>query len=391
MHRVPSRILRADRSLLTVIALAFATSLGDAAIIPVLPEIRDGFGLSGVETGMLLSATTLAMLGVAVPVGLLAGRLGTRRLLLTSATLLPLSMLGQALAPGLGTLLVARLVFGLSFGILWTIGPALAAGGGRGPAGTGKLIAASGAGWLVGPVFAGVVSDLLGYRVPFFVIAALCVPLTLVLACDRSVAPYAPACRLRDAVAAARSERALGGATLVTALLGVVTGVSGLVAPLVLSNNGLSAGAIGAAIALSAVVWIVGGALATRLPSASIDVRLVGAAAAVLAVAWLIPVISLSTVAVIGFLVCSAACRAVLNTTVYALARLNVPSDALAAPIVGVMNVAWAAMALSAPIAAGAAVSGIGARWAFMATALAGFAVAAWMLVPRRGTVMPAV
>jgi hypothetical protein len=55
------------------------------------------------------------------------------------------------------------------------------------------------------------------------------------------------------------------------------------------------------------------------------------------------------------------------------------------------MNVAWAAMALSAPIAAGAAVSGIGARWAFMATALAGFAVAAWMLVPRRGTVMPAV
>ena len=83
-----------------MIALAFATSLGDAAIIPVLPEIRDGFGLSGVETGMLLSATTLAMLGVAVPVGLLAGRLGTRRLLLTSAPLLPLSMLGQALAAG---------------------------------------------------------------------------------------------------------------------------------------------------------------------------------------------------------------------------------------------------------------------------------------------------
>ena len=280
MHRVPSRLLRADRGLLTVIALAFATSLGDAAIIPVLPEIRDGFGLSGVETGMLLSATTLAMLGVAVPVGLLAGRLGTRRLLLTSATLLPLSMLGQALAPGLGTLLVARLVFGLSFGILWTIGPALAAGGGRGPAGTGKLIAASGAGWLVGPVFAGVVSDLLGYRVPFFVIAALCVPLTLVLACDRSVAPYAP--RLPPARRRCRRAQRAGarGRDARTALLGVVTGVSGLVAPLVLSNNGLSAGAIGAAIALSAVVWIVGGALATRLPSASIDVRLVGPAAA---------------------------------------------------------------------------------------------------------------
>ena len=116
-----------------------------------------------------------------------------------------------------------------------------------------------------------------------------------------------------------------------------------------------------------------------------------GVAAAVLANRLADPAISLSTIAVVGFLVCSAACRAVLNTVVYALARLNVPSEALAAPIVGVMNVAWAAMALSAPIAAGVAVSGVGARWAFMATALAGFAVAAWMLAPRRYPVASAV
>ena len=50
--QLPLRLARADRGFLTVIALAFATSLGDAAIIPVLPEIRDGFGLNGVETGM---------------------------------------------------------------------------------------------------------------------------------------------------------------------------------------------------------------------------------------------------------------------------------------------------------------------------------------------------
>ena len=233
------RLARADRGLLTVIALAFATSLGDAAIIPVLPEIRDGFGLSGVETGMLLSATTLAMLGAAVPVGLLAGRLGTRRLLLASAVLLPLSMLGQALAPGLGTLLAARMVFGLSFGILWTIGPALAAGGGRGAAGTGKLIAASGAGWPRRPRLCrrrlrppGLPHPVLRHR------GTVCA--ARAGARVRSLGrPPAPACRLRDAVAAARSERALGGATLVTALLGVVTGVSGLVAPLVLSRNGL--------------------------------------------------------------------------------------------------------------------------------------------------------
>ena len=377
------RLARAERGQLTVVSLAFANGAADAALIPVLPTIRDELGLSAVQTGALLSVTTIAMLAATVPVSLLVGHVGSRRLLLASALLLPVSMLAQALAPGLALLVAARAAFGLSFGILWTIGPAVAAGGGRGAAGTGRLIAASGAGWLIGPALAGIVADVWGFRAVFVVIAVLSVPLAVAVACDRSVEAVVPIGRLRDALAAARSERALGGATLVTALLGVVTGVSGLVAPLVLSDNGLSAGAIGAAVALSAVIWIVGGAASTRLPSARIDVRLVGITAALLAATWLIPVVSLSTVAVVGFLVLSAAARAVLNTVVYALARLNVPSEALAAPIVGVMNVAWAAMALTAPLAAGAAVGGVGARWAFVATAAVGFAVAAWMLAPR--------
>jgi len=131
-------------------------------------------------------------------------------------------------------------------------------------------------------------------------------------------------------------------------------------------------------------VWTVGGVLSARVPAARIDVRLLGGAAAVLASAWLIPVVSLSTVAVLGFLLLSAASRSLLNTIVFALARLAVPSEALAAPIVGVMNVAWATMALAAPLAAGVAIGGAGARWAFVVTAAAAFAVAAWMLAPRR-------
>lgn len=384
MSALRRRLSRTDRGLLTVAALAFATSVADSSIVPLLPAVRDALRLSPLETGSLLSATTLAMLAAAVPIGLAAGRFGSRRLLLASAVVLPVSLLGQALAPGLLSFLVARAAFGISFGIVWTIGPALAAAGGRGAAGTGKVIAASGLGWLVGPVCVGVLADLLGYRAPLIALAVLSVPLAVALARDRSVEAKVPIGRLRDALAAARHERALGGATLVTALLGVVTGVSGLVAPLVLSANGLSAGAIGAAVALSAVVWIVAGALSTRLPSARIDVRLVGGAAALLALAWLIPVASLSTLAIVGFLVLSAGARAILNTVTYALAGLSVPSEALAAPIVGVMNVAWAAMALASPLVAGVAVSGIGAQWTFMATAAVGFAVAAWMLLARR-------
>ena len=50
------------------------------------------------------------------------------------------------------------------------------------------------------------------------------------------------------------------------------------------------------------------------------------------------------------------------------------------------MNVMWAATALVAPLAAGLALSVGGAKWAFVATAAAGFSVAAWMLVPKPRT-----
>jgi len=331
--------------------------------------------------GALLSAATVVTLATSIPIGQLAGRIGSRRLLLASAALLPVSLLVQGLAGGLGALMAGRALFGLSFGVLWTLAPALAAGSGRGASGAGRLIASAGAGWLVGPLLAGAVTDVWGYRVAFATIALLTLPLAVALAFDRSVEERAPAARLRDAIAAAGKERALAGAMLVTALLGVVTGVSGLLAPLVLADNGLTAGGIGAVIALSAVIFTASGAMSTRIPSARVNIRLVGATAAVLGATFLIPTLSFSTFAVVGFLVVGAGARAVLNTVVYTLARSHVPTDALATPIVGVMNVTWAAAALAAPVAAGVALSAGGAKWAFLATATTALAVAAWMLL----------
>lgn len=375
---------RRDRTLLSVAALAFVSAVADAALLPVLPTLQHRFGLSGTEMGALLSASTIVTLLASVPIGLLAGRIGSQRLLLTSAALLPVSLAVMAVAHGLGLLVAGRALFGLSFAILWSIGPAAAAGAGRGAAGTGRLIAAAGSGWVVGPLLAGVVTDAWGYRAAFVTIAVLTVPLVVALAADRSEVVRVAPTRLRDAVAAAARVRALAGAMLVTGLLGVVTGVSGLLAPLVLADNGLSAGRIGVVIALSAVTFTAGAAWSTRIPSARVNVRVVGATAAVLGATFLIPIVSFSSVAVIAFLVLGAGARAVLNTIVYALARSHVPSEALATPIVGVMNVAWSAAALAAPLAAGVALSAGGAKWAFVATAVTGFGVALWMLLPQR-------
>lgn len=382
MTSLPRRI-RLDHALFAVSALALANAIGDAALLPVLPTLQERFDLSGAQTGALLSAATIVTLVVSIPIGLLAGRIGSRRLLLASAALLPASLVVQAYASGLPTLIAGRALFGLSFGILWTVAPAIAAGSGRGATGTGRLIAAAGAGWLIGPVLSGVVTDVWGYRAAFLGIAVLTLPLVGLLARAHPEEGPAPASRLRHAISAAKSERALGGVLLVSALLGTVAGVSGLLAPLVLSANGLSAGRIGVVIGLAAVTFTLAGAICTRLPSARVDVGLVGATAAVLAGTFLIPVVSFSTAAVIGFLVFSAGARAVLNTVVYAVARSYAPSDAVATPIVGVMNVTWAAAALAAPLVAGAALSAGGGKWAFVATATVGFAVAAWMLVPQ--------
>ena len=382
-----TRLVPADRALFAVSALALANAVADSALLPVLPTLQDRFDLSGLQTGALLSAATIVTLAASVPIGLLAGRIGSRRLLLASAALLPVALLLQGLANGLGMLMAGRALFGLSFAILWTVAPAVAAGSDRGAAGTGRLIAAAGAGWLIGPAFSGIVTDMWGYRVAFAAIAVGTLPLVYVLARAHSEEDRAPAGGLRHALSATRNEHALGGAMLVTALLGAVAGVSGLLAPLVLADNGLSAGGIGAVIALTAVIFTASGALCTRIPSWRVDVRLVGAAAAVVGATFLIPFVSFSTVAVIGFLAVSAGARAALVTIVYALARSHVPREALAAPIGGLMNVMWAGAALAAPLAAGIALSAGGAKWAFVATAAVGFVVAAWMLVPRPRTV----
>ncbi|MBA2294853.1 MAG: MFS transporter, partial [Actinobacteria bacterium] len=133
------RRIHADRALFAVSALALANAVADAALLPVLPTLQDRFSLSGAQTGALLSAATIVTLAASVPIGLFAGRIGSRRLLLASAALLPVSLLVQGLATGLVMLMAARALFGLSFGILWTVAPAAAAGSGRGAAYLTKL------------------------------------------------------------------------------------------------------------------------------------------------------------------------------------------------------------------------------------------------------------
>ena len=315
--------------------------------------MRDDLGLTPVQVGLLLTTTTLAMLLAAMPVGYAANRFGTRVPLLFAAALMPVALdrAGGRRQPG-GA---ARGPPPLRLQLRDPLGDRARARrlGWPGSGGTGPLIAASGAGWLVGPVLAGLVADATGWRVASVVLAFVTLPLLPLLAryaSPRTSGERLESVRLRAAFGLVRRNRAIARAALVSALLGVAGGVSGLLVPLALAANGLSAGAIGLAFGISAAVWIAAAAIVGRLRASAVHLHGVGLAVAVMAAAWLLPAFRLSTLALMAFLVVATASRSTINALNYAVGARA--SEGNSAPLVmGVMNLAWAVTALVTPLA----------------------------------------
>jgi MFS transporter, DHA1 family, multidrug resistance protein len=379
-------VKRIDLELRVLLLVVLVNGIGESSIVPLLPSIRNDLGLSPVQAGLLWTTATLAMLAAGVPVGYAVSRFGSRALLLAAAIAMPAALVGQALAYDLTSLLAARFVFGVSFGIVWVVGPARAAAGGRGAEGTGLLVAAAGVGWLVGPVLAGLVADASTWRVASLALAALSFPVVPFVhrcAAARVGGEQVERLDLRRALGLLRSSRAIAGAAVVSALLGVVGGASNVVVPLALDNAGLSAGSIGLGFGIASAVWIASATLVGRLRASAVTLHRVGALVAVMAAAWLLPAFRLSAVFVLVFLVVSTACRSMVNALNYAVGVRASFGDQ--APVVmGLLNLAWALPALVSPLLAGLAEGSASVRVVFATTALVAATVAAALLVAPR-------
>ena len=152
--------------------------------------------------------------------------------------------------------------------------------------------------------------------------------------------------------------------------------------PLALAKNGLSAGGIGLAFGISGAVWITTAALVGRLRASAVHLRAIGFAVAVLACAWLLPAFRLTTLALVAFLVVCTGCRSTINALVFAVGARA--SEGTSAPmVIGVMNLAWAAMALTSPLLAGLGEGNAGVRVAFAVTGVVTLGVAVVLLGPR--------
>src|SRR3954453_9022677 len=169
----------------TLYALIFASVVADVAVVPLLPRLTAMHGLSSLETALLLSTTTFAMVVVTLPLGRLADRVGGRPLVAGAGGFVVLGSIVMALAGGLPGLLAGRALIGIANGIIWTAGVMIAGAPGRPAGATGRAIAAGGAGLLAGPLMSGVLADHVGTWAPFAAGAALALPVTIVFALDR--------------------------------------------------------------------------------------------------------------------------------------------------------------------------------------------------------------
>jgi SP family galactose:H+ symporter-like MFS transporter len=85
--------------------------------------VKKAFGLSGTMEEVVVSSVLLGSLAGAMAGGVLADRLGRRRLLIATAVIFGLGAVGAALAPGTAWLIVARVVAGVAIGVASFVAP----------------------------------------------------------------------------------------------------------------------------------------------------------------------------------------------------------------------------------------------------------------------------
>ncbi len=347
------------------------------ALVPLIPTYTTRFGLSVFDAGLLVGAPALAMLVLSLPVGLLSDRVGARVVTIAASALLTVSALGQALAGSYGMLLASWALFGITSAIIYTAAPAWLAAAApphRRVAVLGGVATFAGLGLMIGPAFAGLLSEHFGPGSPFLVVAvaAAAVTVGLILQPSSRAAAVAPiAGSLRALVRERHGASVLGLMFFVGALGGVVN----LLVPLRLHHDGLGAGSIGIAFTASTALFVLTSIKVARLGNRVPLLAASGAAALALGAALLLPVLAGSALLLILFLVLRAPLWSVVST-------ISNPLCAYGAELAGVgtgfglavMNLCWAAGNLSGPLAGGALAGAVGDRPVFALLALAGAA-----------------
>jgi MFS family permease len=357
-----------------------------SALAPLGPVYAADLGLSALQVGALFAASSVAMVLLVFPIGLVTDRLGARRLTAAAAALVALSALGQGLADDFWVLLGSRAVFGIAFGAVWTAGLALLSEGGAVEERSGRLgasIPVTGAASTIGPAFAGVVAGQFGVAVPFVAIAACAAVTAVWLAVVPAVAAPEPVERvpLRRVLGGLRRSRLVTASAAVLVVAGFSGSLSYLLVPLRLTANGLPVRAIGAILACAAACYIASSVAVTRLGARAATPLAAGLAVGALGLALFLPALTTATTALVLFLLLRAATNAAMSTVAYPLATAGAGEAGIGAgSAIGLVNAAWATSTVVAPLVGAAIAQSAGARAAFAVLVPITLLTGAWLL-----------
>ncbi|MCQ4321549.1 MFS transporter [Stutzerimonas stutzeri] len=184
---------------LAMAGIAIASFLGciDFTIVnTAIPAMQSAFQASIEQVQWVVTAFVMALSSCTIAVGQLADRHGHRRAMLASMAVFGVASLGAGLAAGLPMLVAWRAVQGMACAGLYTASAALVAAmfseQERGKA-LGLLFSINGLGLAIGPVFGGLLVEVLGWRWIFLVNVPLIAASFVLCAGRLAVQPAAPA------------------------------------------------------------------------------------------------------------------------------------------------------------------------------------------------------
>jgi MFS family permease len=240
------------RLLILASAMVFFDVTFYAAIVPLLPDYVDEFGLSKGEAGILVGAYAAGTLLASLPAGFVATRAGPRRTVIGGLLLLGVSSLVFGFAGEVALLDSARFVQGVAGALIWsgaltwliTTTPPERRGSVIGTA-----LGTAVAGALVGPVFGALAAEV-GTEAVFGTVLGISLALALVASRFPEAGP--PEHQPLPEVAAALFSRPVLTATAFVAVPSLMFGVVQVLVPLRIDDLGGGHLAIAAGFVLGA-------------------------------------------------------------------------------------------------------------------------------------------
>jgi predicted MFS family arabinose efflux permease len=380
---------------LALFAALFAAELGYSSIAPLIPGLRDRYGLSEAQAGLVFTLASVGVLVASLPAGALTRRFAVRTLTLWAMASITAADFTLAIAHTFPVVLAGRLVFGIGLGTMWVTGTAWIhdAAGEDAPRALAMTTAVVGVGALLGPAFAGFLAERFSLGAPFWVLGAGTLGMTLVLlvmpsAVGRTAEPSPP---LADMLRAAGADQLMLTSIVLTLAVSMMWMTADLLVPIRLDGNGFSAAGIGLALSLASVTFIAMSALTARHADRYATVRLAAVWTLVMGGGIAVAALNASTAATLAFLAIAGASSGVLVALTYPLGAVGARRGHFSVAVVGaLLNVVWAGSGLIGPTAGGGVSQAFGDQIAFWLLAAIAVGSAAWMWLRRgRGTVRP--